>query len=87
MFSLRFTDWYSRELDSYWFSDIEPKFTGQGEIADAFESFFHFLRVESDKIDQLPPSSTLIAIGEKDIDFMGNGKSLFKLNLRGFKKY
>jgi Predicted exosome subunit/U3 small nucleolar ribonucleoprotein (snoRNP) component, contains IMP4 domain len=87
LFSLRFTDWYSKELDSYWFSDIEPRLTGQGEIADAFESFFHFLRVESDKIDQLSPSSTLIVIGEKDIDFMGSGKSLFKLNLRGFKKY
>ncbi|HWQ49103.1 MAG TPA: rRNA maturation protein [Methanosarcina sp.] len=87
LFSLRFTDWYSKELDSYWFSDIEPTLTGQGEIVDAFEAFFHFQRVESDKIDQLPPSSTLIAIGEKDIDFMGSGKSLFKLNLRGFKKY
>jgi U3 small nucleolar ribonucleoprotein protein IMP4 len=87
LFSLRFTDWYSKELDSYWFSDIEPTLTGQGEILDAFGAFFHFQRVESDKIDQLPPSSTLIAIGEKDIDFMGSGKSLFKLNLRGFKKY
>lgn len=87
LFSLRFTDWYSKELDSYWFSDIEPKLAGQGEIADAFEAFFHFLRVENDKIDQLPPSSTLIAIGENDIDFIGSGKSLFKLNLRGFKKY
>ncbi len=87
LFSLRFTDWYSKELGSYWFSDIEPRLTGQGEIADSFESFFHFLRVEGDKIDQLSPSSTLIVIGEKDIDFMGSGKSLFKLNLRGFKKY
>ncbi len=87
LFSLRFTDWYSKELDSYWFSDTEPRLTGQGEIADAFESFFNFLRIESDKIDQLPPSSTSIVIGEKDIDFMGSGKSLFKLNIRGFKKY
>ena len=87
LFSLRFTDWYSQELDSYWFPDIEPALTGQGEIADAFESFFHFQRVESDKIDQLPPRSTLIAVGEKDIDFMGSGKSLFKLNIKGFKKY
>jgi U3 small nucleolar ribonucleoprotein protein IMP4 len=87
LFSLRFTDWYSKELDSYWFSDVEPVLAGYGEIADAFESFFHFQRVESDKIDQLPPGSTLIVAGEKDIDFMGSGKSLFKLNLRGFKKY
>ncbi|WP_292371386.1 rRNA maturation protein [Methanosarcina sp. UBA411] len=87
LFSLRFTDWYSKELDSYWFSDIEPVLAGQGEIASAFEAFFHFQRVESDNIDQLPPSSTLIAIEEKDIDFMGGGKSLFKLNIRGFKKY
>ncbi|WP_292391100.1 rRNA maturation protein [Methanosarcina sp. UBA5] len=87
LFSLRFTDWYSKELDSYWFSDLEPTLTGHGELADAFEAFFHFQRVESDKIDQLPPSSTLIVIGEKDIDFVGSGKSLFKLNLRGFKKY
>ncbi len=87
LFSLRFTDWYSQELDSYWFPDIEPALTGQGEIADAFESFFHFQRVESDKIDQLPPRFTLIAVGEKDINFMGSGKSLFKLNIKGFKKY
>jgi U3 small nucleolar ribonucleoprotein protein IMP4 len=87
LFSLRFTDWYSKELDSYWFSDVEPALAGHGEIADAFESFFHFQRVESDKIDQFPHSSALIVVGEKDIDFMGSGKSLFKLNLRGFKKY
>jgi U3 small nucleolar ribonucleoprotein protein IMP4 len=87
LFSLRFTDWYSKELDSYWFSDVELALAGQGEIADAFESFFHFQRVESDKIDQLPPDSTLMVVGEKDVDFMGSGKSLFKLNMRGFKKY
>ncbi|HEY3360981.1 MAG TPA: rRNA maturation protein [Methanosarcina sp.] len=87
LFSLRFTDWYSKELDSYWFPDIKPMLAGYGEIEDAFESFFHFQRVESDKIDQLPPGSTLMVVGEKDIDFMGSGKSLFKLNLRGFKKY
>jgi U3 small nucleolar ribonucleoprotein protein IMP4 len=87
LFSLRFTDWYSKELDSYWFSDVEPSLAGCGDIADALESFFHFQRVESDKIDQFPQGSTLILAGEKDIDFIGNGKSLFKLNLRGFKKY
>jgi U3 small nucleolar ribonucleoprotein protein IMP4 len=87
LFSLRFTDQYFQELDSYWFSDVEPALTGHGEIADAFESFFHFQRFESDKIDQLPPSSTLIMAGEKDINFMGSGKSLFKLNIKGFKKY
>ena len=87
LFSLRFTDWYSKELDSYWFSEVKPALAGKEEIADAFESYFHFQRVENDKIDQLPPGSTLITVGEKDIDFMGSGKSLFKLNLRGFKKY
>ena len=87
LFSLRFTDWYSKELDSHWFSDVEPALAGHGEIANAFESFFHFQRVESDKIDQFLHSSTLIVAGEKDIDFVGSGKSLFKLNLRGFKKY
>jgi len=87
LFSLRFTDWYSKELDSYWFPDAEPALAGQGEIADALEAFFRFQKVESDKIDQLPPGSTLIMVGEKDLDFMGSGKSLFKLNLRGFKKY
>jgi U3 small nucleolar ribonucleoprotein protein IMP4 len=87
LFSLRFTDWYSKELDSYWFPDVEPALSGSGDIADALESFFHFQRIESDKIDQLPANSTLIVIGEKDIDFIGNGKSLFKLNLRGFKEY
>lgn len=87
LFSLRFTDWYSKELDSYWFPDIEPTLAGTGEIADAFEAYFHFKRVESDKIDQLPSGSTLIVAGEKDVNFMGSGRSLFKLNVRGFKKY
>ncbi|HOA68675.1 U3 small nucleolar ribonucleoprotein protein IMP4 [Methanosarcina thermophila] len=87
LFSIRFTDWYSEEADSYWFPGAEPALSGQGEIADAFESFFQFKRVESDKIDQLPPNSTLIVIREEYIDFIGSGKSLFKLNLRGFKKY
>lgn len=87
LFSLRFTDWYSKELDSYWFPDIKPVFVGYGEIADTFESFFHFQRIESNEIDQLSPNSTFIVVGENDIDFMGSGKSLFKLNLRGFKKY
>ena len=77
LFSIRFTDWYSEESDSYWFPDVEPALSGQGEIADAFESFF----------DQLPSDSTLIVVGEKYIDFIGSKKSLFKLNLRGFKKY
>jgi U3 small nucleolar ribonucleoprotein protein IMP4 len=87
LFSIRFADWYSKEIDSFWFPDVEPALTGKGEIADALESFFHFQKVEGDKIDQLPSSPILIASGEKDIDFIGNGKSLFKLNLKGFKKY
>jgi len=87
LFSLRFADRYSKEVDSFWFPDTEPALAGQGEIADAFESFFHYQRIESDKIDQLPSRSTLIFAGEEDIDFMGNGKSLFKFNIRGFKKY
>jgi U3 small nucleolar ribonucleoprotein protein IMP4 len=87
LFSLRFADRYSEEIDSFWFPDIEPALTGQGEIADAFESFFHIQRVEGDKINQLPSRSTLIVVGEKDIDFVGDGKSLFKLNIKGFKNY
>lgn len=87
LFSIRFTDWYSKDLDSHWFSNVEPVLTGQGEIADAFETFFHFQRIKNDKIDQLPQGSTLIAVWENDIDFMDSGKTLFKLNLRGFKKY
>jgi U3 small nucleolar ribonucleoprotein protein IMP4 len=87
IFSLRFADRYSEEINSYWFPDIEPALTGQGEIADTFESFFHFQRLESDRIDQLPSRSTLIVAGEKDIDFIGDGKSLFKLNIKGFKRY
>ncbi len=79
LFSLRFADWYSQEIDSFWFPDIEPALTGKGEISDAFKSFFHFQKVEDDKIDQLHSRSTLIAAGEKDIDFIGDGKSLFKL--------
>jgi len=87
LFSLRFADWYSKEIDSFWFPDMEPALTGQGEIADAFDSFFHFQRIESEKINQLPSRSILMIVGEKDIDFIGDGKSLFKLNIKGFKKY
>lgn len=87
LFSLRFSDWYSEELDSYWFPNVKPVLTGKGEIADALESFFHFNRVESEKVDQLPPNSLVMAAGEKEVDFTGNGKSLFKFNIKGFKKY
>ena len=87
LYSLRFVDWYSPEIDSFWFPDVEPALMGKGEIADSLESFFHFQRVKNDKTDQLPSHSILIAAGEKDIDFIGNGKSLFKLNIKGFKKY
>lgn len=87
LFSLRFSDSYSKELDSYWFQDVKPFLTGEGEIADAFEAFFHFERLEKDKLDQLAAGSTLIVVGEKEIDFMGSGKPLFKLNTKGFKKY
>jgi U3 small nucleolar ribonucleoprotein protein IMP4 len=86
LFSLRFTDWYSREIDSFWFPDVEPSLTGKGEAADALESFFHFQRVDGDEIDQLPSRSTLIAVGDGYIDFIGDRKSLFKLNIKGFKK-
>lgn len=87
LFSLRFSDWYSEKIGSYWFPDVEPVLTGQGEIVDALESFFHFNRVESDKVGQLPPNSLVMAVGEKEIDFMGGGKSLFKFSVKGFKKY
>lgn len=87
LFSLRFVDRYSQEIDSFWFPDVEPALTGKGEIADSLESFFHFQKVESNKIDELSPRYTLIAAGEKEIDFIGDGKSLFKLNIKGFKKY
>ena len=50
--------------------------TGEGEIAEALESFFHFERVESDRVVQLPQNSLVMAIGDKEIDFMGSGKSL-----------
>jgi U3 small nucleolar ribonucleoprotein protein IMP4 len=87
IFSIRFADWYSKEINSFWFPDIEPALTGHGEIADAFDSFFHFQRVEGDKIDQISSSSTLIVVGEKDLNFIGDGKSLFKLKVKSFKKY
>lgn len=87
LFSLRFSDWYSEEIGSYWFPDLEPVLTGKGEIADALESFFNFNRVESDKVDQFPSRSTLMVAGDKEIDFMGGGKSLFKFSIKGFKKY
>jgi len=87
LFSIRFSDWYSEEIDSYWFPDVLPVLTGQGEIADVLESFFHFNRIESGNVSQLPSNSLLMAAGEKEIDFMGGGKSLFKFNIKGFKKY
>jgi U3 small nucleolar ribonucleoprotein protein IMP4 len=87
LFSLRFVDWYSREIDSYWFPDVEPAIMGNGEIADSLVSFSHFQKIDRDEPDQRPSHFTLIAAGEKDIDFRGDGKSLFKLNIRGFKKY
>ena len=87
LFSLRFSDWYSDEIDSYWFPDVLPVLTGEGEIAGALESFFHFKRVKSDSVGQLPPNSLVMAAGEKEIDFIGGGKSLFKFNIKGFKKY
>lgn len=87
LFSVRFSESYSKDLESYWFPELEPVLTGKGEIAEALEEFFHFERVEEDKIEQLPVRSILIAVGEKEIDFKGDGKSLFKLNLRGFKRY
>ena len=40
LFSLRFADWYSKEIDSFWFPDVEPALTGKGEIADALRVFF-----------------------------------------------
>ena len=87
LFSLRFVDWYSQIIDSYRFSDVKPMLIGQGEIAEAFEFFFQFKRTESDKIDKFLPHSTLIVIEGKDIYFMGSGKCLFSLSIKGFKKY
>lgn len=87
LFSLRFSDSYSKELDSYWFPNVKPFLTGEGEITNAFESFFNFERVEQEKIDQLRGNSTLIAVGKEEIDFIGSGKSLFKFKIKGFKKY
>lgn len=87
LFSLRFSDSYSKEVESYWFPNLKPYLTGEGEITNAFESFFNFERVIREKIDQLPEGSTLIAVGKEEIDFIGSGKSLFKLNIKGFKKY
>jgi U3 small nucleolar ribonucleoprotein protein IMP4 len=87
LFSIRFSDSYSKEIDSYWFQDLKPFLAGEGEITDAFETFFHFQKVEKGKTDQLPAGSTLIEVRDKDIDFMRGGKSLFRLNIKGFKKY
>jgi U3 small nucleolar ribonucleoprotein protein IMP4 len=50
----------SEEIDSYWFPDVLPVLTGQGEIADVLESFFHFNRIESDNVSQLPSNSLLM---------------------------
>ena len=87
LFSLRFVDWYSQIIDSYRFSDVKPMLIGQGEIAEAFEFFFQFKRIESDKIDKFTSRSILIVIEGKDIYFMGSGKCLFSLSIKGFKKY
>jgi U3 small nucleolar ribonucleoprotein protein IMP4 len=87
LFSLRFVGWYSQRIDSYLFSDVKPILIGQGEIAKAFELFFQFKRIESDKIDEFTSRSILIVIEGKDIYFMGSGKCLFSLSIKGFKKY
>ena len=87
LFSLRFSDWYSEEIDSYWFPNVEPVLTGKGEIADALEAFFRFNRIENDKAGQLPSNSLVMAVEEKEINFTGSGKSLFKFNIKGFKRY
>lgn len=87
LFSLRFVGWYSQIIDSYRFSDVKPMLIGQGEIAEAFEFFFQFKRIESDKIDKFTSRSILIVIEGMDIYFMSSGKCLFSLSIKGFKKY
>ncbi len=87
LFSLRFVGWYSQIIDSYRFSDVKPMLIGHGEIAESFEFFFQFKRIESDKIDKFTSRSILIIIEGKDIYFMSSGKCLFSFIIKGFKKY
>ncbi len=87
LFSLRFVDWCSQIIDSYRFSDVKPILIGQGKIAEAFESFFHFKRIESDKMAKFTSRFILIVADGKDIHFLDSGKCLFSLSIKGFKKY
>lgn len=87
LFSLRFVGWYSQIIDSYRFSDAKPMLIGHGEIAESFEFFFQFKRIERDKIDKFTSRSILIIIEGKDIYFMSSGKCLFSFIIKGFKKY
>ena len=87
LFSLRFVGWYSQIIDSYRFSDAKPMLIGHGGIAESFEFFFQFKRIERDKIDKFTSRSILIIIEGKDIYFMSSGKCLFSFIIKGFKKY
>ncbi|MCQ1536401.1 rRNA maturation protein [Methanosarcina sp. KYL-1] len=87
LFSLRFTESASQEIDSYWFPETEPLLAGRGEIANALADFFPFTRVAYDKVEECPPGSTMMVVGDQAIDFVAEGKPLLRFNLKGFKRY
>ncbi len=82
LFSLRFTESYSPGIESHRFRKLEPLFSGRGEIANALASFFPF-----DRIKEAPTDVPVMMVGEEEIDCMDEGKSLFKLNIKSFKRY
>lgn len=82
LFSLRFTESYSPKIDSHRFRTVEPLFTGRGEIANALASFYPFERVK-----EAPSDVPVMKVDEDEVDCMDEGRSLFKLNIKSFKRY
>jgi U3 small nucleolar ribonucleoprotein protein IMP4 len=87
LFSLRFAESVSQNIDPPRFSETEPLIAGKGDIANSLANFFPFQRVAYDKIEEAPPGSILMVISDQDIIFTAEGKSLFRLKLKGFKRY
>lgn len=82
LFSLRFTESYSPEIESHRFRAVEPLLSGRGEIANALASFFPF-----DRVKDAPTDTPVMAVSKEEVDCLDEGKSLFKLNVKSFKMY
>ncbi len=82
LFSIRFSESYSPKIDSHRFREVEPLFSGRGEIANALASFLPF-----DRVKEASSDAPLMKVGEEEINCMDEGKSIFKLNIKSFKAY